>query len=124
MMEFVETSKIEIAAIENINGSWFGNDLVEKIDFVNLAMRNENQSGNGASQIHERMQLDGPLALSKFGPRENGEAQIDRGRVEGIYGLLQFYPEIVVRIKLSRLSNKDLGEIGIDAPVSNLIGMS
>ncbi len=48
LMDFVESREIQIPAIEKINGPGFEEEFVEQLDFVNLAVRNENQGGNAA----------------------------------------------------------------------------
>jgi hypothetical protein len=51
LMDLVEACKVQIASVENVNGSGFYEEFVEKIDLVNFAMSYEDQSGNAAPQI-------------------------------------------------------------------------
>jgi hypothetical protein len=51
LMNLVEACKVQIASVENVNGSQLYEKFVEKIDLVNFAMGDEDQSGNAASQI-------------------------------------------------------------------------
>jgi hypothetical protein len=48
-MDLVESGKIQIAAVENIDGSWLYYEVVEEIDFVDFAVSQENQRGNAAA---------------------------------------------------------------------------
>ena len=99
-------------------------ELIEELDLVKFAVSNENERGNAAPQIHKRMKLDGSLALTKFIPRKNRETKVDRTGIESINGFFQLYPEIFLGIKAAGLSNQDLGEVAIDMPVADLIGVS
>ena len=122
-MDVVEACKVQIAPIEKVNGARFEEEFVEEIDLVNFAVSNENERGNAAPQIHKCMKLDSPLAMTKFCPGENRKAKVDRAGIEGVNGFFQFYPEIFVGIKSAGVSNQDLGEVAIDAPVADLIGV-
>ena len=51
------------------------------------------------------------------------KAKVDRAGIEGINGFFQIYPEIFLGIKSAGLSNQDVGEVAIDAPVADLIGV-
>ena len=69
------------------------------------------------------MELDGSLVFPEYRPGKKRQTQVDRCGVEGINGLLERQPEIVVGIKITGLMNEDLGEVGIDAPVASLVGI-
>ena len=122
-MDFVESCKVQITPVEKVNGARLEDELVEEIDLVNFAVSNENERRNAAPQVHKGMELDRPFALTEFCPGENRKAKIDRAGVEGINGFFQLYPEIFVGIKSAGLSNQDVGEVAIDAPVADLIGV-
>ena len=122
-MDVVESCKVQIAPVEKVNGARFEEELVEEIDLVNFAGSNENERRDAAPQIHKRMKLDRPLALAKFCPGENRKAKVDCAGIEGLNGFFQLYAEIFVGIKSAGLSNQEVGEVAIDAPVADLIGM-
>ena len=55
---------------------------------------------------------------------EKRKTQIDGGGVQIIGGLIQFDSEGIVGVKATGLPNEDLGKVGIDSPISDLVGMS
>ena len=69
------------------------------------------------------MQLHGTFVSSELGPGKKREAEIDRGGVQCISGLIQFDAKGSVGIKTSSMGNKDLGKVCIDLPISYLVGM-
>lgn len=70
LMDLVEACKVQIASVQNVNGSRFYEEFVEKIDLVNFAMSYEDQSGDAAPQIQQGMKFDRSFALTKLGPGE------------------------------------------------------
>ena len=96
-MHAVESAKIQIAAIHQINGSGLPDQLVEDIDFVDLATRDDHHRGNTATQIEQSMQLDRGLVSAELSPGKKRQTQIDGGCVQGIDGLIEFQTERLVR---------------------------
>ena len=66
-----------------------------------------------ASQVQQRVHLR-HLAPAELGPREQREAQVDGGRLEG---LIEIQADRIAGVQGPRDANQDLGEIGIDPPV-------
>ncbi len=123
MVDCVQAGKVEIAAIENIDGAGFYYNLVEDVDLVDLSVGYDNHGGDTAFQIQKGVKLDCALVLSKDGPGEKRQTQIDDRGIQGIYGMIQFYPEGLSDIKFSCLVDQDLSEIGVDSPVPHLVGI-
>ena len=71
----METSKIDVSAVHEVEGSGFENQLIQEGDIVNLPMSDADHARNRASQIHLGMEFDGAFVLSKRGPREKGETR-------------------------------------------------
>ncbi len=46
------------------------------------------------------------------------------GGFQSIGGLIQFDSEGIVGVAATSLANEDLGKVGIDSPISDLVGMS
>ena len=92
-MNAIESRKIQVAAIHQINGSGLPDQLIEDIDFVNLAACDDDHRGNAAAQVEQRMQLDGGLASAELSPRKKRQTQIDSGRIQRIDGLSEFQAE-------------------------------
>ena len=91
---------------------------------MNPAMSDNDEGGNASSEVQQRMQFYSAFVDSELGPREKGETQIDGGGVQSIGGLIQFDSEGIVGVEATSLANEDLGKVGIDSPISDLVGMS
>ncbi len=62
--------EINVAAIHDIEGSSFRHDLVQHVDVMHLAIGNANKRWNVATQVQQRMHLDGSFASPEPGPRK------------------------------------------------------
>ena len=76
-----------------------------------------------ATQVHQGVHFDGPLASAKSPPGEQRKTQIDGGGIQGVGALLQGQAEVLSGIELSGPAHQHLGEVGPDAPVSGLVGV-
>ena len=54
-------------------------------------------------------------------PGEYRQAQVDHRGIQRVCGSLKFDSEAVGNVQLARGSDQRLGEVGVDAPVTNLI---
>jgi hypothetical protein len=50
---------------------------------------------NGPSQVEEGMEFDSPFPFSEKSPRKKRQAQIDRGRIEGVDRILKIQSEVL-----------------------------
>jgi len=124
LMNGIEAIEVQIPTVDDIEGSGFEDQLIEDMDVVNLAMRDNEERGNASSEIQEGMQLHGAFVSSELGPGKKRETEIDRGGVQCVSGLIQFDSEGIVGVEATSLANEDLGKVGIDLPISDLVGMS
>jgi len=122
-MNTMKPGKIQIAPVHDVEGSRFEGQIVEDVDVVNLAGGNNDKGRNASLQIQQGMQFDRSFVLSELGPREQGQAEIDRRGIQSEGGLLQFDAEIFVHIQNGGLLDQDMGEIGEDTPVSSFVGI-
>jgi len=58
-----------------------------------------------------------------MGPWKQRQAQVDGGRVQSIDRVGQLQTQAVVGIKLSRLGDQPMGELRVNAPVAQLVGI-
>jgi len=79
--------------------------------------------GIAPPQIEQRVQLQGRFGGAKRRPREHRQAQIDGRRIEGIYGIGQFYAEVLVDIEHASLGDQPLSQLEINAPVARLVSI-
>src|SRR5260221_5190322 len=123
LVEAKEALEIEEATIHDVEGAGLGQQLVEDVDLVHLAITNVNKGGDVAAQIEQRMQLDGCLGRAEHRPRKYRQTQIDRRGVERVDGFLQIDAEGLLRIQRPGDTDQALGKIGIDAPVTDSVGI-
>ena len=123
LMDFVQAGKIQITAIHNVYSSRLYEQLVEDIDIVNFPRGNDHHRRNVSMQIQKSMEFDCPLAFPKLGPGEKSQTKINGGRNQSIDRLLQLDAEGIGGVKFSGFCNEDLSEVGINPPVSVLIGV-
>ncbi len=87
------------------------------------AFGNIDKTRNRVLQIELYMQLYGGFRLSKLRPGVDAQTQIDDGGVDGKDVLLQLNLESGIRsVDSSRFFYQRGGEVGVNAPVSCLVG--
>ncbi len=121
--EPMKTSKIDITPVHHVERARFDRQMVEDRHIVRFPIGNPHETGDVASQVHERVQLHGAFAPPKSCPWKQTQAEVDRGAVERIGGLFQLHTEGFLRVELSRLTDQHLSEIREDAPVVNAVGI-
>ena len=109
--------------LHDIERARFGKDFVEDVDVVYFAVADADKRGDIAVQIQQGMHFHRGFVLAKPGPREQGQAEIDGGRVQCIEALLQIRSDGILGIQRSRLSDQDLRKIGKDSPVARFVGV-
>jgi len=90
---------------------------------VHFAIGDFDKRGNAAARIQQCMQFDRAFAVAKAGPRKQGQAQVDGGRIQRVHRLIQFDAEVVVEIQPPGRMDQHLGKIGVNAPVSVFVGI-
>ena len=123
LMKSEETPEIEITAVEDIKAAGLRNEIVQNPHVVRFSICDLDKRGDRASQIEKGMELDGAFTLAENSSRKKRQTQVDRGRIEGIDGVLQFQSQIFVGVKSSGRGDKDLGKVGIDAPIVCFVGV-
>lgn len=90
---------------------------------MHLCRRDADKRGNLATQIEQRVQLDGMLGRLETCPGEQRHAEIDRGRIQGVNGVGQFDAKIVVDVQSPCFVDQQLCEVGVNAPIARLVGI-
>ena len=119
----VQPLEVEKAPIHDVEGTKLGQQLIEDVDLVHLAVADVDEGRDVAAKIEQRVQFDRRLGAAKWRPRKHREAQIDSGRIQGVDRFLQIDTKGFVDIQPSRDPDQALGEVGIHAPVANGIGV-
>ena len=68
LMKNVETSEIEIAAVEDIETAGLGNQIVQDADIMDFSFCDLDKRRDRAPQIEQRMELDGSLVFPEYRP--------------------------------------------------------
>ena len=121
-VQLVEAIEIEISSIEDVKRFCFEAKLIEDVDVVNFARRDNDYSGKVASKVEQRVQFDSCLTM-KLVLREEREAEIDGGGVQCISILFQLDSKGFVGVKSQSLLNQHLSKVGEDAPSAFFIGV-
>ena len=118
LMQPVQALEIDVAAIHDVEGAGFRNQLIEDVHVVQLAVADMDKTRDIAAQIEQRVHLHRRLGGSKRCPRKQRERQIDRGRVQGVGRVGQIDTKGFVDIQLAGDTDQALREVGIDPPVA------
>jgi hypothetical protein len=122
--ETVEALEIEVSAIHDAESPRLRQELVEDVDVVHFAVGDADKRGDVAVQIQQRVHLDGGLVLAEPGPRKQRQAEIDGGRIQRVEALRQIDTDWIAGVERSRDADQELREVGIDAPVAGVVGVS
>lgn len=117
----MQSGEVEITAIHDVERPSFGNNLVENVHIVQLAIADVDEAGNVAAQVEQCMQLDRGFVRTEWSPWKYRQAQIDRGGVQRVDRFGEIDTKRLVHVKRASNPDQALREVGIDAPVSNRI---
>jgi len=123
LSDAVETGKIEVASIHDVESTRLENEIVEPVHLVNVSGRDVNHAGNRSAQIEQGVDLDRRLGRAKARPRKHAQAEIDRGGVEGVNGLVQLHAEGIARVKTPGFADEMPGQIGVHLPGPMFVGV-
>ncbi len=70
-----EPIEVDVSAIHDVDGTGLGQQLIENIDVMQLAVADEDEGRDIAAQIQERVQLD-----RRFGQRNGAQGKTERHR--------------------------------------------
>jgi len=123
LMKSEEAAVIDVAAVEDIKTAGLGNEIVQNPHIVRFPLCNLDERGDRASQIEKGMEFDGRFGASENSPGEKRKTQVDGGRIECIDRVFEFESQVFAGVKRAGLSDEDLGEVGIDAPIAGFVGV-
>lgn len=122
-MERVEASEVEIGAVHDVEGARLRQKQVEDVHVPQFRVGNMDERRDAAAQVEQRVELDARLRGAEQGPRKNGQAQVDGGRVKGEHRVVEFQAEVVVGVQRSRDADQFLRELRVYAPVPPPVGV-
>ena len=120
-MQAVQALEIEITPVHHIEGARLGQQFVQDVDVVQFPVGNVDEARDVAAQIDQRVQFARCFGRTKRCPREQRKAQVDRGRIQRVDGLLQIHAEGLVHVKPARDADQVLRELGVDSPVARFV---
>ena len=68
-VEDVETAKVQVAAVHDVEGAGFGQEQVEDLDIVQFAVGDVDKGRDTAAQVKQGMQFDSAFGGAEAGPR-------------------------------------------------------
>ena len=98
--------------------------MIQDVDVVQLSVGNQDEFGNIALEVQQCMQFDRPFGSPKLCPGKQRKAQVDGGGVQGVDRGVEVETEVVAQIELFGSLDEDLSEVGVDAPIALMVGMS
>lgn len=111
-----QSFEIQIAPVHQIEGPWLQHKIVHDIDLVGFAVGDVNEAGDVASQVQQRVQLDGRLGRSKRRPCKHRQAQVYGAGVECVDRRIELHSKRLRGVQRSCHTNQVLREGGIDLP--------
>ena len=121
LREGIQAAEIYVAAVHDIECSRLQNQLVEDIDVMRFSIRDADKTRDISTQVYQCVQFDGGLVFAKSRPGKQRKTKIDGGGIEGVCRLFQIDSEAFPGIQFSGDADQNLGEVGIDTPVSFLV---
>jgi len=122
-MQPMEPDEIDIAAIHHVDGARFREQQIERVDIVQLAVRDMDEARDVAAQIQQGVHLHRRLGRAEVRPGENRQTQIDGRRVERVDGVGQVQTQAFAGVQLPGLGDQTFGEFGMNTPIAHLVGI-
>jgi hypothetical protein len=119
----IETFKIKVASIHDVDSVGFIDEIVQEIDIMSFCLGDEEKGRDVSLKIELSVDFDGRLLEFKVCPFESSKAEINDRGIESVDGVIKFDGEIVVFfVESSSFVNEMLCEVSPYAPVTGLIG--
>ena len=121
--DVLQTGKVEIAPIEDIERAGFDGKQVQCVHIVDFSRRYMHPAGDVPPQIEQCMRLDRTDVLSEPCPWKERQAETDGGGIEGVDCLCQLHVEAVGAVQIPGLDDQRLGEVRPNPPIAMRVGM-
>jgi hypothetical protein len=123
LMKSIEPGVVQISSVQKVERTRLKWENVEDSNIMRFPFCDMDKCRDGTSQVEECMEFDGPFPFSKKSPRKKRQAQIDRGRIEGVNRVLEIQSDVLVPVEYPSLGDEDVSEVGINPPVAIFVGM-
>ena len=110
LVQHIKAGKVGVATIHDVDGSGFRQEHIERMNVVQLAIRDVDKTRNVAPQVEQRVHLHRCLGGAEVRPRKDRQAQSGGRRVQGVDGIGQVQPQFFVDVQRPRLGDEPLGQ--------------
>ena len=118
-----QPGEIDVSAVHDIERARLDRQIVQRVHVGHLPGGNMDKTRDIATNIDQGVQLDGTLSSPELCPGKQRQAQIDGGGVEGVDRLVEVQTDVFVGIQPSRPGDEEGGQIGVDSPVAQFVGV-
>jgi ABC-type transporter Mla MlaB component len=118
LMNDIKSTKIDIAAIHDVDGSGLWRDQIQSGRITHFTVGNMDKTGDIAAQVEQRVHLDRRFGRAKIRPRKQRKTQINCCAVERIDCIGKVEANVVLQIKLARAFDENGGQIKPYAPIA------
>ena len=113
----MKPEEIFVGAVHDVDGAGFGDQKVEHVDVMELAVGDVDKSRYRPLEVEQRMHFHRRLGRPEPCPGEHREAQVDGCCVQRLHGLLEHRRKTAVSgIQEACPMDQPLPEVGIDPP--------
>lgn len=123
LMQCLQSGEIEITAVDDHDGSRRPLNHVEDLDVVHLAGGYMDENMNGATQIDNRVGLDGRLGREEVCPGKQTQTQVDGGGVHCIERFLDSQSNVFALIGFDCGRNQSMTECFEQSPIASFVGV-
>jgi hypothetical protein len=123
LVQLIKPVEVDVASVHDVKSAGLGQQQIENIDVVQFAIADVKKRRDTATQIQERVQLDGCFGRTKRCPRKDRQTQIDGAGIQSVNRIVEIDTKWFRGIKATGDGDQRLGKVGVDAPVAALVGV-
>ena len=95
----IQAGEVDVAAVHDVEGARLEDQRIEERHIGGLPVGDGHERRDVAPQVEQRVELDRRLGPAEAGPREQGQTEVDRRRIEGVDRLRQVDREGLVGVQ-------------------------
>jgi len=118
-VQVIQALVIQIRTIHNVDAAGHDWDHIQDVDIVGSSVRYVNKRWYSPLQVHNRVNFNSCLVLSKLCPWEQRQAQVNSRRVQSFHR----FGDLVVTVKLLSMNDQYHSQIMINLPGTVCIGI-
>ena len=103
--------KVVVPAVHDIERAGLGQQVIQHRRIGCFCRGNADNTGDIATQVQQRVQLDGGLSALRMRPREQRQTQLDHRRIERIDGVVQLDSERLAGVQLACATDQQRSEV-------------